>query len=407
MTSSAEPPIGLGSWRNNMATVTLSNATVIENPQIGTIVGFLGVTGEDATENATYRLIDPGSGRFEIKAISMEGIVNWMLVVKNSVSGDGSSLFDFENDALNSFTFKIAATGDLIDNIIATTTFTVSVTDNTAPIDIFLSNNSVVENAQTGTVIDSLWTFDPDDDDTFTYTLTDDAGGRFDIVDGNLVVKDGSLLDYEAAKSHQIMIEVKDSDGNVFTKALTINVSDAVDIRNGIAANDQPLGGVRAGLSGKDALYGSADDDIINGLGGNDKLYGLAGNDTLNGGAGKDKLYGGDGQDVFVFDAPVKKGHFDHIEDFKASDDTIQISLSALKAFKVKGAKTSDVTSKKGSDGEGKPDDKGGKKTVGFDKIFTKGQKLQKKFFDIGTKPDDATARTITFIITRRAASFT
>ena len=87
-------------------------------------------------------------------------------------------------------------------------------------------------------------------------------------------------------------------------------------------------------------LIGTADDDIIIGLGGNDKIYGLGGNDTLNGGTGKDKLYGGAGQDTFVFDTPVKKGHFDHIEDFKASDDTIQISLAALKAFKVKGPKT-------------------------------------------------------------------
>ena len=51
-----------------------------------------------------------------------------------------------------------------------------------------------------------------------------------------------------------------------------------------------------------------------------------------------------------MFDTPVKKGHFDHIEDFKASDDTIQISLAALKAFKVKGPNKSDVLSKKGAD---------------------------------------------------------
>jgi serralysin len=61
-----------------------------------------------------------------------------------------------------------------------------------------------------------------------------------------------------------------------------------------------------------------------------------------------------------------------------------------LKAFKVKGPKTSDVHSKKSSDDKGKPDDKGGsKKSVGFDKIFMKDQKLQKKFFNVGTKLND------------------
>jgi hypothetical protein len=260
---------GPGILGDNMATVTLSNSTVIENPQVGTIVGYIGVIGEGASENASFRLIDPGSGRFEIKPISQEGILNWVLVVKNSASGDGSSLFDFENDALNHFTFKISATGD-VGTVVAMTTFTVSVTDNTAPTEIILSDNSVVEHAQTGTVIGPLWAVDPDDDDILIYTLTNDAGGRFDIVDGNVVVKDGSLLDYAAAKSHQIMVEVKDTDGNVYTESLTINVSDAVNIRNGTATNDRLLGRAEAALfedlSGNNRLYGSADDDVINGL---------------------------------------------------------------------------------------------------------------------------------------------
>ena len=119
-------------------------------------------------------------------------------------------------------------------------------------------------------------------------------------------------------------------------KQLTLTVTDFVETTNGTSRNN--------------TLRGTEGADILNGIGGNDKIYGLGGNDTLNGGTGKDKLYGGAGQDTFVFDTPVKKGHFDHIEDFKASDDTIQISLAALKAFKVKGPKTSDVISKKGSD---------------------------------------------------------
>jgi serralysin len=345
-----------------MATVTLSNSTVIENPQVGTIVGYLGVIGEGATENATYRLIDPGSGRFEIKAISIEGIVNWMLVVKNSVSGDGSSLFDFENDALNEFTFKIAATGDLIDNIIAVTTFTVSVTDNTAPTDLMLSDSSVVEHAQTGTVIGSLWAFDPDDDDTFTYTLTDDAGGRFDIVDGNLVVKDGSLLDYLTEKSHQIMVEARDSDDNIYTANLTINVSDAVDMRNGTATNDR--------------LLGSAGADLVKGLSGNDTLYGLAGDDILCGGAGKDVLYGGAGKDTFVFDISMKGGQFDQVMDFVAADDNLQFSLSAIKGI-IKSEKQVFAHGNKATP------------TLGIEKALHKG-KIEKKFFTVGDKARDS-----------------
>jgi serralysin len=375
---------GPGILGGNMATVILSNSTIVENPQVGTIVGFIGVTGEGASENASFRLIDPGSGRFEIKPISQEGILNWVLVVKNSVSGDGSSLFDFENDALNNFTFKISATGDL-GTVVATTTFTVSVTDNTAPTEVILSNSSVVEHAQTGSVIGYFWTSDLDENDTFTYTLTDDAGGRFGIVDGNLVVKDGSLLDHQAAKSHQIMVEVKDSDGNVYTESLTINVSDAVDLQDAAATDDQLFGSAEAALfddlSGNNKLYGSADDDAINGLGGNDKLYGLAGNDTLNGGVGKDILSGGDGADTFVFDAPLKKGHFDQIRDFKSGQDKVVFDLDALKTFKVKASKSDLLDFAK----KGKPDKKS---SVELDKVFKEG-KLEKKFFTVGTTSKD------------------
>ncbi len=90
-----------------------------------------------------------------------------------------------------------------------------------------------------------------------------------------------------------------------------------------------------------------------------------------------------------MFDTAVKKGHFDQIMDFKPSDDTIQISLAALKAFKVKGPKKSDVLPKTGADDKTKPDDKGSTKSVGFDKLFKKGQKLEKMFCNVGTKLND------------------
>jgi hypothetical protein len=254
-----------------------------------------------------------------------------------------------------------------------------------SPTDLIVTGGTVAENSPVNAPVAALSAVDQDRGETFTYSLVDAGGAAYSdpyfMIDGNTIKLKAGLDDAQVG-THTLHVKVTDSGGLSYVEQVTITVTNSAEIVTGRNKNDNKLYG------GK--LYGGAGDDIINGLGGNDKLYGFAGNDTLNGGAGKDKLYGGDGQDVFVFDAPVKKGHFDHIEDFKASDDTIQISLSALKAFKVKGAKASDVTSKKGSDDKGKPDDKGSKETVGFDKFFMKGQKLQKKFFDIGTKPDDA-----------------
>ena len=48
----------------------------------------------------------------------------------------------------------------------------------------------------------------------------------------------------------------------------------------------------------KDALNGTAGDDVICGGGGADTIKGLGGNDILKGEGGADKLYGGTGDDT-------------------------------------------------------------------------------------------------------------
>jgi Ca2+-binding RTX toxin-like protein len=342
------------------ATILLSSKTVLENAVAGTVIGTLSVIGGKGNEAFEYTLADSISDRFEIRLNSTSGL--YELVVLTG----GSELFDFESDDLKQFDIAISATGDK-GTIASEMAFTIAVTDNTAPTDIKLSSTSVVEHAANGAEIGLLSTIDPDLKDTFSYVLTNDAEGRFAIVDGKLVVKDGTKLDYLTATSHQITVQVTDGDNNVFTKTLTVNVTDAYEIFNGGGRNDR--------------ITGTAGADMISGFGGNDKLYGLAGDDVLIGGAGKDMLYGGAGKDTFVFDTPVKKGHFGHIVDFNSADDTIQISLSALKGFKVKVPKSevfSDMKGKKGSDK---------KASFGLDKVFEKG-KLEKKFFSVGKAKD-------------------
>ena len=97
----------------------------------------------------------------------------------------------------------------------------------------------------------------------------------------------------------------------------------------------------------------------------------------------------------------MKKGHFDQIDDFKAADDTIQINLAALKAFKVKGPKTSDVISKKGSDDGSASSTRTLNKSVGFDKIFKKG-KLAEEVLHGRHEAPIRTDRTITSIYNKK-----
>jgi len=151
---------------------------------------------------------------------------------------------------------------------------------NQAPSLVELSASSVYENAADGTVVGTVAATDPDAGDTLTYALLDDAGGRFaiDPTTGEITVADGSLLDYETAEQHSIVVQVTDSGG------LTDSASYAI--------------AVQFDNSGDDALTGDGGDNVIDGGPGNDQIYGQDGNDHLIGGSGSDTLMGGDGDDV-------------------------------------------------------------------------------------------------------------
>jgi Ca2+-binding RTX toxin-like protein len=100
-----------------------------------------------------------------------------------------------------------------------------------APKDISLSASTVSEAADAGSVVATLTTEDLSTlfEETFTYTLLNDAGGRFAIDGDKIVVAPGAVLDYETATSHGIQVRVTDSDGHTFDKTFTISVTDVAD----------------------------------------------------------------------------------------------------------------------------------------------------------------------------------
>jgi hypothetical protein len=97
---------------------------------------------------------------------------------------------------------------------------------NYAPTDITLSKNSIAENSPTGTVIGNLSAIDPDANDSHTYTLLNNAGGRFSLEGNKLKVANGSLFNFESATSHTIRVRTTDSGGKTFEKNLTVGVTD-------------------------------------------------------------------------------------------------------------------------------------------------------------------------------------
>ncbi len=162
-----------------------------------------------------------------------------------------------------------------------------------APTDIALSHAAVDEDSAIGTVVGTLSDTDADTGDTATYSLLDDAGGRFAIDGDHLVVANYVLLDYEQATSHTIDVQVTDLGGLTFDKAFMIDINDVnPESVFGTPAPDHIVGGALG-----DQINGAGDNDTIVGGGGDDQLGGGAGDDSVSGGTGSDTIWGEDGND--------------------------------------------------------------------------------------------------------------
>ncbi|MEM7165399.1 MAG: DUF4347 domain-containing protein, partial [Planctomycetota bacterium] len=99
---------------------------------------------------------------------------------------------------------------------------------------------TVAEDADLGTfVADALGVLDPGSNEVHTFTLTDDASGRFAIGrdNGKITVANPSLLDYETDTSHNVTVRVTDSTGFTYDEALSIAVTAVTEV-SGIVYED-------------------------------------------------------------------------------------------------------------------------------------------------------------------------
>ncbi len=105
---------------------------------------------------------------------------------------------------------------------------------NASPQSIGLSVASINENSANGTVVGAFTVTDPNTNDRHTLTLLDSAGGRFALSGSaaagyNLVVANGTLLDYEAATSHQIRVQATDDSSLLLEQSFTISLGNLTD----------------------------------------------------------------------------------------------------------------------------------------------------------------------------------
>ncbi len=246
-----------------------------------------------------------GSGRGVYQqAFNADGSKNGSETRVNEATADEQGFYGLTIEVLPDDKWVVlwsSETSDFAGDLLMQRVF--SLNSNAAPTDISSPALKVKEGAANSFKIGKFIGVDPDSS-TLTWTLLDNAGGRFkiDADDGELHVANGLLLDYEASKSHNINVQVSDGT-STRTETFTVKVDDV--------ANENLTGGTNA-----DSLGGGSKSDTLKG--GN-------GNDTLKGGGGKDSLDGGKGSDTADYSDKTKA-----IEvTLKASGATVKVDGKA------------------------------------------------------------------------------
>ena len=198
--------------------ITLTNATIDENQEAGTLIGSLdAVDAEDGPDTTfAFELVDGAADN------------NQFSIVGNELRS--AAVFDFETKASYEVRIRTAdSEGEAFEKTLAITVTNV----NEPPTDIALIGNAVSENAPVGTTVGLLSTVDPDASDVFTYALVDGAGGTNNdqfTIEGN-ELRTAVAFAVEADETREVRIRTTDAAGESFENAFTIDITNA-DVPN-------------------------------------------------------------------------------------------------------------------------------------------------------------------------------
>ena len=187
-----------------------------ENEIAGTLIGITAFADDlDGTDTVTYALDNDAGGRFAI----------------DSLTGVVTSIISLDAETAVNHLITIRATST--DGSFSTQSYSISVNDVDefdvgAVIDVDGSVNSLVENSASGTIAGiTSWANDGDISDSVTFSLDDDAGGRFQIDSISGVITSTQPFDFESQSSYAITIRATSSDSSTSTQNFNILIGDA------------------------------------------------------------------------------------------------------------------------------------------------------------------------------------
>jgi Ca2+-binding RTX toxin-like protein len=187
-----------------------------------------GLGNDTVNGGAGNDLIDGGNG---IDTVVYEGKVNTYTIerVDNLL---GNSLIVTDTDSIDTLT-SVENISFLNGVNLATSNLigVLSERDSLIP-------NAVAENSANGSLVGITALAVDGDSQTVTYSLVNDAGGRFQIdsSSGVVIVANGSLLDFESNRSHGIIVKATSVDGSFTKKAFTIDITNVNEAPTGTAS---------------------------------------------------------------------------------------------------------------------------------------------------------------------------
>ena len=236
LTTSGSTTITVNDVNEAPTGISISSVSVNEN-SAGAVVGTLSTTDVDASDSHTYTLSGTDASSFEV--------VDGKLKLKSSVSAD--------YETKNSYAVTVTSTDS--GGLTKVGYATITVNDvNEAPTGISISSVSVNESAA-GAVVGTLSTTDVDASDTHTYTLSGTDASSFEVVSGQLKLKDSVTADYETKSSYAVTVTTTDSGGLSTSGSTTITVNDTpTDIAlSNSSVDESQLGKVVGNLTTTDA----------------------------------------------------------------------------------------------------------------------------------------------------------
>ncbi|MEM6311385.1 MAG: hypothetical protein AAF754_15195, partial [Pseudomonadota bacterium] len=188
-----------GALIDNITLVAAEN-TIAENVE-GAVVGQLSFTDPDAGDTHSFEVSDD---RFEV--------VEGQLKLKDDIA------LDHEEAAALDVDVTVTDAGGLS----TTETFTLTVADvNEVASDIQMKGSKIAEN-DAGAVVGKISVVDPDAGDAHTFEVSDD---RFEVVDGELKLKDGIALDHEEAAALKVEVTATDAGGLSYSETFKVEVT--------------------------------------------------------------------------------------------------------------------------------------------------------------------------------------